>query len=176
MGPLRTAVLSEEWRRQTRIVTPGQARVSTGVASGLEVGLCKSRGHSAYGEEASRGSRYGRRRGGNGSPPDGTRSPGAGEARWRAVPPASALAKGLAERGAEILEGPVQREYGQRELVVRDCNGLVLALGEESASSAAATHTGSDILQALEKVPPLSADDAAVMLGVVEENRSKVGE
>ena len=44
------------------------------------------------------------------------------------------IATDLAERGAEILEGPVQREYGQRELVVRDCNGLVLALGEESAS------------------------------------------
>jgi predicted enzyme related to lactoylglutathione lyase len=45
-----------------------------------------------------------------------------------------AIATDLAERGAEILEGPVQRKYGQRELVVRDCNGLVLALGEESAS------------------------------------------
>lgn len=87
-----------------------------------------------------------------------------------------ALARGLAERGAEILEGPILREYGQRELVVRDCNGLVLALGEDSAPAAAATHTGRDILQALEKAPPLSAEDAEVMLGVVEENRAKGGE
>jgi predicted enzyme related to lactoylglutathione lyase len=84
-----------------------------------------------------------------------------------------ALARELAERGATILEGPVLREYGQRELVVRDCNGLVLALGEESASAVAATHTGRDILEKLEQVPPLSAEDAAVMYGVIEENRAK---
>jgi hypothetical protein len=41
------------------------------------------------------------------------------------------LAADLAERGAEILEGPVLREYGARELVVRDCNGLIVALGED---------------------------------------------
>jgi predicted enzyme related to lactoylglutathione lyase len=40
------------------------------------------------------------------------------------------LAARLAERGAAILEGPLLREYGARELVVLDCNGLVLALGE----------------------------------------------
>jgi len=44
-----------------------------------------------------------------------------------------ALAAGLAERGAEILEGPTLREYGARELVVRDCNGLIIALGEDGA-------------------------------------------
>lgn len=52
-----------------------------------------------------------------------------------------AIARDLTEGGAEILEGPVQREYGQRELVVRDCNGLVLALGEDLASVSAASHT-----------------------------------
>ncbi len=41
------------------------------------------------------------------------------------------LAVRLATRGAEILEGPVLREYGARELVVSDCNGLVIALGED---------------------------------------------
>lgn len=41
------------------------------------------------------------------------------------------LAARLAERGAAILEGPVIRDYGARELVVSDCNGLVLALGED---------------------------------------------
>lgn len=41
------------------------------------------------------------------------------------------LAARLNERGAAILEGPVIRDYGARELVVSDCNGLVLALGED---------------------------------------------
>jgi catechol 2,3-dioxygenase-like lactoylglutathione lyase family enzyme len=45
------------------------------------------------------------------------------------------LAARLGGRGAAILEGPVQREYGSRELVVIDCNGLVLALGEESTQA-----------------------------------------
>jgi catechol 2,3-dioxygenase-like lactoylglutathione lyase family enzyme len=41
------------------------------------------------------------------------------------------LAAGLAQRGARILEGPIAREYGMRELVVRDCNDLIIALGED---------------------------------------------
>lgn len=40
------------------------------------------------------------------------------------------LAADLRERGAEILEGPEDRVYGQREVIVKDCNGLVLAFGE----------------------------------------------
>lgn len=36
----------------------------------------------------------------------------------------------LARRGATILEGPVDRVYGMRELVVEDCHGLRLAFGE----------------------------------------------
>ena len=32
--------------------------------------------------------------------------------------------------GAVIMDGPEDRIYGQRELVVRDCNGVVLAFGE----------------------------------------------
>jgi predicted enzyme related to lactoylglutathione lyase len=43
-----------------------------------------------------------------------------------------ALAADLKKRGAAILEGPVLREYGKRELVVSDCNGLIIALGEDS--------------------------------------------
>ena len=43
-----------------------------------------------------------------------------------------ALARELGARGAEILDGPEDRVYGQRELVVRDCNGLVLAFGEDT--------------------------------------------
>ncbi|HWV58488.1 MAG TPA: VOC family protein [Longimicrobiales bacterium] len=41
-----------------------------------------------------------------------------------------ALAGELVARGAEIIDGPRDRSYGQRELVVRDCNGFVLAFGE----------------------------------------------
>lgn len=33
-------------------------------------------------------------------------------------------------------------------------------------------HTGRQILRAIEQLPPLAAADAAVMLGVVEENRA----
>jgi catechol 2,3-dioxygenase-like lactoylglutathione lyase family enzyme len=47
-----------------------------------------------------------------------------------------ALAAELRARGADIVNGPLGRSYGQRELVVRDCNGLVLALGEDSSQSA----------------------------------------
>ena len=38
----------------------------------------------------------------------------------------------LRENGAEIIDGPALREYGQRELVVRDINGLIIALGEQA--------------------------------------------
>jgi catechol 2,3-dioxygenase-like lactoylglutathione lyase family enzyme len=41
-----------------------------------------------------------------------------------------ALAQELRTRGADILDGPEDRVYAQRELVVRDCNGFVLAFGE----------------------------------------------
>jgi hypothetical protein len=40
------------------------------------------------------------------------------------------LAAEFRARGADVLEGPEERGYGQRELIVRDCNGLVLAFGE----------------------------------------------
>jgi uncharacterized glyoxalase superfamily protein PhnB len=41
-----------------------------------------------------------------------------------------ALADELRDRGAEILEGPEERVYARRELIVRDCNGYILAFGE----------------------------------------------
>jgi catechol 2,3-dioxygenase-like lactoylglutathione lyase family enzyme len=47
-----------------------------------------------------------------------------------------ALAEELRTRGADILEGPEDRVYGQRELVVRDCNGLALAFGEDTSQRA----------------------------------------
>ena len=43
-----------------------------------------------------------------------------------------AFAAELRASGADILEGPVIREYERRELVLRDCNGLVLAFGEDT--------------------------------------------
>jgi uncharacterized glyoxalase superfamily protein PhnB len=45
-----------------------------------------------------------------------------------------ALATELRERGATLVAGPTTRIYGMRELVVRDCNGLIFALGEEAAT------------------------------------------
>ena len=43
-----------------------------------------------------------------------------------------ALVADLAARGADVVEGPVLREYGMRELVLRDCNGPILASGEDA--------------------------------------------
>jgi catechol 2,3-dioxygenase-like lactoylglutathione lyase family enzyme len=42
-----------------------------------------------------------------------------------------ALAVDLRRRGATIAEMPTDRVYGQRELVIHDLNGLVLAFGED---------------------------------------------
>ena len=41
-----------------------------------------------------------------------------------------ALAEEFRRRGAHIIDGPDDRVYGQREVVVQDCNGLILAFGE----------------------------------------------
>ena len=41
------------------------------------------------------------------------------------------LAEELTGRGAKIVEGPVERVYGMRELIVEDCHGLRLAFGED---------------------------------------------
>jgi uncharacterized glyoxalase superfamily protein PhnB len=40
------------------------------------------------------------------------------------------LANELGSRKADIVEGPVKRIYGMRELLVRDCNGYVIAFGQ----------------------------------------------
>ena len=47
-----------------------------------------------------------------------------------------ALAAELRGRGASILDGPEDRVYAQRELIVGDCNGLILAFGEDIAQRA----------------------------------------
>jgi len=46
------------------------------------------------------------------------------------------LAAELRKRGADIIDGPEDRVYGQRELVVSDCNGLILAFGEDTQGRA----------------------------------------
>lgn len=46
------------------------------------------------------------------------------------------LAPELRERGAEIIHGPEDRVYQQRELVVKDCNELVLCFGEDTSGRA----------------------------------------
>ena len=40
------------------------------------------------------------------------------------------LAAELRSKKADIVEGPVDRIYDMRELLVRDCNGYVLAFGQ----------------------------------------------
>ena len=47
-----------------------------------------------------------------------------------------ALAEELRESGADVVEGPEDRPHGQRELVVRDCNGLIVAFGEDASRRA----------------------------------------
>jgi len=46
------------------------------------------------------------------------------------------LAEELRSRGAEILDGPEDRSYGQREFMVKDCNDLILAFGEDTSRRA----------------------------------------
>ncbi len=48
-----------------------------------------------------------------------------------------ALAAELRSRGATIIEGPVDRVYDRREVVVEDCHGLIIAFGEEFVKRAA---------------------------------------
>ncbi len=62
------------------------------------------------------------------------RAEGAYDAYFR-IRGIDALTAELRARGADIIDGPEDRVYGQRELVVRDCNGLILAFGEETSSA-----------------------------------------
>lgn len=47
-----------------------------------------------------------------------------------------ALAEDLRARGADVIDGPVDRVYQRRELVVRDCHGRILAFGEQKTRPA----------------------------------------
>ncbi len=44
-----------------------------------------------------------------------------------------ALSAELQSRAATVVEGPILRGYGVREIVVEDCNGFRLAFGEPVA-------------------------------------------
>ena len=57
------------------------------------------------------------------------RAQGAYEAYFR-VTGIDALAEEVRARGADIIDGPEDRVYEQRELVIRDCNDLILCFGE----------------------------------------------
>ena len=57
------------------------------------------------------------------------RARGAYDAYFR-IKGVEAFAAELRQRGAEIVDGPAVRVYDQREVAVKDCNGLVLAFGE----------------------------------------------
>ena len=49
-----------------------------------------------------------------------------------------ALAAEYAQGGVTVLEGPVTRVYGCRELVIKDCNGLVLCFAQSGVGGAPA--------------------------------------
>src|SRR5437762_1691679 len=61
-----------------------------------------------------------------------TRAPGAYDAYFHVIG-VEALAADLRLRGADIQEGPDDRVYQQRELVVKDCNGRLLAFAEDTS-------------------------------------------
>jgi hypothetical protein len=69
----------------------------------------------------------------DGAPPRSGRADGAYDVYVR-MTGVDALAAELRRRGADVIDGPVTREYGQRELVVRDVNGLVITFGEATAA------------------------------------------
>lgn len=70
----------------------------------------------------------------NGTHVNRERADGANDAYFN-IAGVDALAAELRGRGADILDGPEDRIYGQRELVVRDCNGLVLTFGEATSGN-----------------------------------------
>jgi catechol 2,3-dioxygenase-like lactoylglutathione lyase family enzyme len=45
------------------------------------------------------------------------------------------LAAELRAKKVEIIEGPIDRVYDMRELLVRDCNGYVLAFGQDNLAN-----------------------------------------
>jgi len=72
---------------------------------------------------------------GDGSEIRSGRAEGAYDAYFHVVG-VDTLAEELRSRGAEILDGPEDRSYGQREFMVKDCNDLILAFGEDTSRRA----------------------------------------
>jgi len=72
---------------------------------------------------------------GDGSEIRSGRAEGAYDAYFHVVG-VDTLAEELRSRGAEILDGLEDRSYGQREFMVRDCNDLILAFGEDTSRRA----------------------------------------
>ena len=64
-------------------------------------------------------------------------SPASAPAVYLRVIGVDALAEELRNRGAHIVDGPEDGVYGQRELVVLDCNGLILCFGGDTSGRAA---------------------------------------
>lgn len=50
----------------------------------------------------------------------------------------NSLADEYKARGVKIIEGPVDRAYRCRELIIHDCNGLVLCFGQSLSEAPAA--------------------------------------
>ena len=73
---------------------------------------------------------------GQGGAPAGSGTPNRGSAPdaciW--VGDVDVLAGELNERGARILEGPVDREYGMREIVIQDPDGFRIAFGSQAGA------------------------------------------
>ena len=70
---------------------------------------------------------FGKRDRETGDPNESKRKDGLDAYIW--VTDVDEILKELRDRGADVVEGPVDRSYGNREIVVRDCNGFKLAFG-----------------------------------------------
>ena len=47
-----------------------------------------------------------------------------------------ALFEDFRQRQADIIQEPIDTEIGQREMVIRDCNGFVVAFGDDGSNAA----------------------------------------
>ena len=66
-------------------------------------------------------------------PADLTRGPAFGYNAYVWVDDVDVLAEELTGAGADVVEGPTDRSYGCRELIVRDCNGIVLCFAKDTS-------------------------------------------
>jgi catechol 2,3-dioxygenase-like lactoylglutathione lyase family enzyme len=71
---------------------------------------------------------------GEGRAGSGTPDRGSGPDAYIWVGEVDVLAGEMRERGARILEGPVDREYGMREIVIQDPDGFRIAFGSQAGA------------------------------------------